>query len=52
MILFYFLFFQFFDWISLSKQNTYSPRLDAVFWGVTSGAMLFAGHINKIHYMG
>ena len=36
-----FLFFiQFFDEIPLSKQN--SPRWDAAFCGVTSGAMLFA----------
>ena len=35
-----FIFISFFDEISLSKQN--SPRWDAAFCGVTSGAMLFA----------
>ena len=33
-------FIQFFDEISLSKQN--SPRWDAAFFGGTSGAILFA----------
>ena len=33
-------FISFFDEISLSKQN--SPRWDAAFCGVTSGAVLFA----------
>ena len=36
---FFFFFFSFFDEISLCKQN--SPRCDAAFCGVTSGAMLF-----------
>ena len=35
-----FIFYLFFDEISLCKQN--SPRWDAAFCGVTSGAMLFA----------
>ena len=33
-------FYSFFDEIPLSKQN--SPRWDAAFCGVTSGAILFA----------
>ena len=37
---FFFIFFIYFDEISFSKQN--SPRWDAAFCGVTSGAMLFA----------
>ena len=37
---FYFFFISFFDEITLCKQN--SPRWDAAFCGVTSGAILFA----------
>ena len=37
---FCFFFISFFDEFSLSKQN--SPRWDAAFCGVTSGAILFA----------
>ena len=36
----FYLFIKFFDDIPLSKQN--SPRWDAAFCGVTSGAILFA----------
>ena len=36
----YYFFISFFDEISLCKQN--SPKCDAAFCGVTSGAMLFA----------
>ena len=47
-------FYSIFDEIPLSKQN--SPRLDAAFCGVTSGAILFAyvplkGHQTCIVYI-
>ena len=38
--------FHFFDEISLCKQN--SPRWDAVFCDITSGAMLFACPIKRM----